>query len=298
MLRRHLLKLTAGTTLGALAVRVLAFEDKNALPDLAAARRKASAAGRAVLVFVVADDPAARHQNGVALGAFLNYGSEEDLASIAMTDVVCATPGAIREIAPKAAIGVDPLLVLVAPTSEGSEPRVVSFALDREKEITGVFRGSEGRTYEQIQKDDAERIEARNARIAKFLFTELGAERAKEWAALAKPALGPKEVAELEAPVLDVGALSPERLRAGAAVLLARVSGSTGKDRAQVVGALAKLVRGSIVDVPPAGAKWARSSGCGMTIEGEEQELRVACGMGMVPEKEQRFLFLLAKDGK
>lgn len=298
MLRRHILKLTAGTAIGALAVRVLAFDDKNALPDGMAAWRKAKDAGRPLLVFVVADDPNARYQNGVVLGAFLNNASDEDLAPFAMTDVVCATPSAIRQIAPKADLAADAVLVLLSQAADDAEPRLASFSIDPKQDLTDRLGFRENQTYEECKRENDDRIVARNAKLAKFVFTELGPEKAKDWAARARSHLTAQEIAVLEADVLDVGALTSERLRAGAALLLARVSGSSGKDRAQVVPALAKCVRESIVDARPNGAKWARSSGCGMSIEGEEDELRVACGMGMVPEKEQRFLFLLAKDEK
>lgn len=50
-------------------------------------------------------------------------------------------------------------------------------------------------------------------------------------------------------------------------------------------------------DVP--GARWARSSGCGVTYEhpdkSDEGRGMVKCGMGFVPEKSRRFLELLAR---
>lgn len=298
MLRRQILKLTAGTAISALGFRVLAFDEKKALPKLDRAFAEASRAGRPLLVFVVAADPSLRYLDGVALGAFLNHGSDEDLAPLALTNIVCAPLAAIRAIAPHGTLGDDPLLVLLRPSVAAADCQVATFALEREQPENDPFSSNDGRTYEQILAQSADRIEKRSAKIAKFLWTELGPERVKELAALVRPKLGEAEVAQLDAPELAVAALSSARLRAGAAILLERVAGASGKDRAQVVTVLASEVRESIVKAPPAGAKWASSDGCGTKIEGEEDELRIACGMGFVPPLEQRFLMLLSdQDG-
>ncbi|EYF01476.1 hypothetical protein [Chondromyces apiculatus] len=61
--------------------------------------------------------------------------------------------------------------------------------------------------------------------------------------------------------------------------------------------ARAASVRARMVRQPPSGARWARASGCGTTIEGEENRgPRVACGMGHVPEKSGRFLYFFTNE--
>lgn len=82
-----------------------------------------------------------------------------------------------------------------------------------------------------------------------------------------------------------------------------RIGSDLGKAITQRVGrADAKLaatarVRLSDHDIP--GARWAHSSGCGTTFEhhdkSDDQRGMIDCGMGFVPEKSRRFLFLLAK---
>lgn len=48
---------------------------------------------------------------------------------------------------------------------------------------------------------------------------------------------------------------------------------------------------------PPQGSHWAQGGGCGMTVEDDpsDDEMMVACGMGHVPAKSTRFLYLFAK---
>ncbi|HZS38272.1 MAG TPA: twin-arginine translocation signal domain-containing protein [Polyangia bacterium] len=54
--------------------------------------------------------------------------------------------------------------------------------------------------------------------------------------------------------------------------------------------ALASDVRARVTSKPPAGARWARSSGCGTVVEGENDDSVFGCGMGHVPAQSVRFL--------
>jgi hypothetical protein len=85
--------------------------------------------------------------------------------------------------------------------------------------------------------------------------------------------------------------VSQKRIAALARVLRIALGTATGD-----LAARAADVRTRIKNGPPAGAHWARSSGCGMTIEGVEQRLMVACGMGHVPEQSRRFLYFFSID--
>lgn len=58
------------------------------------------------------------------------------------------------------------------------------------------------------------------------------------------------------------------------------------------VPALAQQVRARIVESAPAGAHWANAWGCGTEIEGIELVSAVDCGMGHVPARSRRFLYL------
>ncbi len=58
---------------------------------------------------------------------------------------------------------------------------------------------------------------------------------------------------------------------------------------------LAAEAREAVVKKPPPGARWASGSGCGERVEGDDHPLMVKCGMGHVPAKSRRFLYLWAK---
>jgi hypothetical protein len=64
------------------------------------------------------------------------------------------------------------------------------------------------------------------------------------------------------------------------------------------VAPLAARAKREVRALPPAGARWARSSGCGTIIEGEGNQMHVACGMGHTPSKSHRFLYLFALSGR
>ncbi len=60
--------------------------------------------------------------------------------------------------------------------------------------------------------------------------------------------------------------------------------------------ALAAAARANLVRKPPAGARWATSAGCGVEVEGAPDDgMVVGCGMGHVPQKSRRFLYLLTR---
>ncbi len=55
---------------------------------------------------------------------------------------------------------------------------------------------------------------------------------------------------------------------------------------------LAATARAQLVQNRVPGSYWARGGSCGETIEGDEHPDMVDCGMGHVPSKAQRFLYL------
>jgi hypothetical protein len=59
--------------------------------------------------------------------------------------------------------------------------------------------------------------------------------------------------------------------------------------------AAAAAVRSRWVQGKVPGSHWANASGCGTDIEGVESKIMVACGMGHVPAKAERFLYLFTR---
>ncbi len=78
------------------------------------------------------------------------------------------------------------------------------------------------------------------------------------------------------------------------AVLGAALASALPRPPAPRVAELAARSRERLVRRPPEGARWAVGSGCGVDVEGEEADM-VDCGMGHVPTKSRRFLYLYAK---
>ena len=77
-----------------------------------------------------------------------------------------------------------------------------------------------------------------------------------------------------------------KRIDALAALLRTSVGAPQGD-----VAKRAAIVKKKLRDKAPPGTHWARSTGCGHIIEGVEDRMMVACGMGHVPVKSQRFLY-------
>ena len=64
---------------------------KTAVAALARAWKRAQGAGKAVLVLVIPADPSAKYDRGHVFGELLNHGKPEQLAPLALAEVVCAT---------------------------------------------------------------------------------------------------------------------------------------------------------------------------------------------------------------
>ncbi len=60
--------------------------------------------------------------------------------------------------------------------------------------------------------------------------------------------------------------------------------------------ARAAEARARLKDKAPTGTQWAKSYGCGISFEGEDDNERVGCGMAFVPEKSRRFLYFYSEE--
>ena len=108
----------------------------------------------------------------------------------------------------------------------------------------------------------------------------------------------PEEIANYEA----LAKARIVRIEAALAAALARneaalgwPSREVGERRAARIAALAEDARQRLQLAPPRGTRWASSAGCGLTIEGEDCDARVACGMACVPEISRRFLYFFSE---
>jgi hypothetical protein len=92
-----------------------------------------------------------------------------------------------------------------------------------------------------------------------------------------------------------------DRHAAAIALAVAKLPYNESARRDEVHRLLAQAARARLVLGPVTDRPWATYTGCGLNIDGEQPEL-VGCGMGHVPDKARRFLYLYTKaereDGK
>ena len=89
-------------------------------------------------------------------------------------------------------------------------------------------------------------------------------------------------------------AISDQRI----AVLARHLTAAVAPDSSSLAGreaALAGEVRDRLVKQRVPGSHWANASGCGTRVEEDKDEVGIACGMGHVPSKSSRFLYLYAQ---
>jgi len=240
MNRRHFIKTTA-LSFGLTATPQFILQAFGGEPSSKTlvfdAYRRARRAQHSLLVFVIPANPAERWHRGGALGAFITYATDAQLAPLARCEVVCATAAHIHDLVPNAPAG-EPLAFLIATTAVPANVAAINATL------------ADPNVRDENYQDYKDAIAA----MDKIVMTNV-ASIANAFGA----ALGPAD------PTLAAGVR--ERL--------------------------------SKRDVP--GARWASSTGCGVTYEhpdkADEDMGMVDCGMGFVSEKSRRFLDLLADSG-
>ena len=197
------------------------------------AYRRARRANRALLVFVIPSNEEQLWARGHAIGSFLTFATDAQLAPLARCEVVCATADHLHALVPNAPAG-EPFAVLIDTTSVPAAVHPIHVKLD-DPESTPL-----GSDWDARNRDANKIVMANVERIGAAL----------------RGALGPADAK------------------------------------------LAKQVRARLSDHDVPGARWASSGGCATTFEhpekGDEDAGMIDCGMGFVPEKSRRFLYLLA----
>lgn len=110
-------------------------EEKARLKRLAAAWKRAEAAGRPLLVFVVPKDDAQGRLNGEAWGEFLNHGASEHLAMLPLAELTCASLKDVERVLGEELKAADQFLPLLEPSallieSSSKHLRVVALAAE------------------------------------------------------------------------------------------------------------------------------------------------------------------------
>jgi len=234
--------------------------------DVSLALHAAVVAGKPLLVILVPAE-ASRWDRGQLWGELLNHGPESVWAALACAEVVCATTAALRTVVPNAATD-DDLFVLV---ETGQLPMsATSFRAAVPAYERGFGRGGGDAAS---AKKESQTGEARVAIMARLVEgAVLGNERSR----------------------------LPQRASEAAAARAVRPAAGVD-DNAAIL-----LLRGSATEVVAAaqnrlqkkrvrGSKWATAGGCGVNVEGENDDVGYACGMGHTPALSRRFLYWFSK---
>ncbi len=250
------------------------------LRDLSAAYRRAQQRGRPLLVLVVPEDGGARWERAHAFGELLNHGSDDALADLALVEVACSTMRALQQLVPQAGDG-EPWMVLVEPETHPAVARRLDVSLP-ENPNQWTDRGQPD--FEQrAQQAIDQRIAILSATLEDAIARddEMLARRAR----VAEQALDAALVQRVHAAIRR-GEVPAELLETAPAIVRVGARG-----RAAIVAQLVQSARERLVRRPLPGSYWATSWGCGVTVEGRDDNVMVGCGMGHVPERSRRFLY-------
>lgn len=251
------------------------------------AYRKARRHSRALLVFVIPDKREERYERGGSLGAYLNHGSDQQLAPLALCEVVCATMEELHTLSP-ASYTSEPSFVLLETLVVPAKPRHQQVSFGKAAYNTSDAEVDENTA--NIAKAIRQLVMPHDAVSASMLK---GRDISAEKAILKSIANTPNKVklaqVDRNAPGLMQAALKLQ-----------------GKKRASIIAALAATAIARIRDKPVAGARWAHAAvGCGPTLyedepdkKDDESGIMIGCGMGHVPAKSERFLAFLVEQQK
>lgn len=229
-------------------------------------------------------------------GSWLNHASPLGLAELSLVEVVCVTEAALARAFPELRKSPDgePLMWLLETDCTDCEAPAAT-ALNASIEPTpGLFDGT-----------PAERrlvVQANRLRIEALLRAHLAPHPSQLVARSrqALEALSREERAQLEATLEDGGTPPPALADRGAALVLAAAlrHGNEPERNDALFGVLARAARERLLKGPPDGARWAKNTGCGTSIEGGDptgEAMMIACGMGHVPKEARRFLYFYEK---
>lgn len=250
------------------------------------AYRAARREHKPLLVLVIPADDGAKWERGELWGEALNHGDDETLAALARVRIVCATMEEVSRLVEVDPKGDDPLFVTIDTAARPAQVRRYAWEVLPRPEMTADV------DYEELEKLTDRWVDARIAKLGEQLRGAIGELPLAEAAGTdfqseraARALLAGEEIA----PALVLRAATALHVRA------ARVRG----ERASLIAGLAAAVRAEVIARPLSGSRWAHGGGCGISIEGatadEENRMRVDCGMGHVPAKSERFLYLFAR---
>jgi hypothetical protein len=241
----------------------------------------------ATLVLVIPREPGDRWNRGYALGAWLNYGSDSQLAPLAAVDVRCALVSELEDLGGQAVEG-EPWAVLIDERTGRS--RAIELQLPAMEDLMGGGPNEDdpfGDRHDENQelRASVQQIDMLAAAIVGAIEAELPA-----LAEMERTRLESEDRAHLDRLLSERAPLPHALVERNAAQLLLRMRDGSSEPAADFVrSVLAEAVRVSLVARRIPGSRWAVGGGCGVHIEGEDP-VAVGCGMGHVPRLSRRFL--------
>lgn len=243
--------------------------------DVSAAFRKAVAVGKPLLVIVIPAEAGQKHERGELWGEVLNHGSPSTWAALACAEVVCATAAALNVVVPGLVAG-EPLFALVETDTLPVTASSHTVAVPDYPRDWGRGGGADWQQRQEQEKQlGLQRIALLGGLIEQALF---GANSG----ALERPLLA-RRVEQTRSTLADTGGARTDDNGASLLVQAGDVDRATAAAMARLKVA---RVRGS---------KWAVGGGCGVSVEGENDDVGIACGMGHTPALSRRFLYWFTK---
>lgn len=270
------------------------------LATLSAAYRRAQQSGKPLLVFVIPKERGLQYDRGERFGELLNWGAPEAMAALALCEVVCARMAELRTLFPRLAEH-EPAMLLVE--TDALPARTVALELPEPApaqvvEPEGSLElGAPAEQWEDRRRREEQKIDDRIAALGQVMREAI----AKDEPMLARRAgqaqerLTRGEQADLRRVVDGATDVAPEIVFRGAAVVALGAARTSGKRAEQLTELLATIASEQLRKRRVPGSRWASSTGCGVEIEGEDDQMMVACGMGHTPRKSQRFLYFFSK---
>lgn len=239
-----------------------------------------------LLFLVIPADESLQRGRGQAFGELLNHGSDAQLAALACFDVRCRR---IAELEPKLRehLAEEPTMLVIDPTLEVPLLPLSATLTFLEDDRLGMGMGLD---WEQHSRKSEAAIDARIATLADLIAGAADGQRLAAQACRERQGLPDADLQPLDSLPASLGELGPRDLERAPALGLQLARSGDETQRFHLNTLLAASVRARLCDSPIPGAPWARTHGCGVTVEGDTRESRVACGMGNVPERSSRFL--------
>jgi len=262
---------------------------------LASAAERAVRQGKPLLVMVVPKEEREWWATGQLLGGWLNHASDDMLADLLLCEPVCAS---LEDL--------DVLMPGIGSTQDEPTFVLIDVATKTALHLTPILpepiENIEGESWSDRatrQKEaDLAGVDAISAAVSVAIRGEDSEEpslRLRSRAAAASLALGEARLDSLLHALDERRPVAGALLDDGAAVVRLRIHGMPDRDAAPIRESLVARARERFVSARIPGAKWGLYTGCGTKIEGEEETMRIACGMGMTPPLGARFLYLFTE---